>query len=189
MANEIYNSTWWGNTIDTASSIGTSTDMIQGQFNLTKLGDELVVNGDFATDSDWNKVGDFIISNGNASIINASQYSQITNQFGVNYLLSGKKYKLQVDIPTLSISNAFAYRVTGGTVIPISTLQVINGVFEAEFTMTQNGYFWFQTTGSYIGLNVSIDNVSVKEVRATTVEAVKCLADAIHRIGIQNIQN
>ena len=34
MANDIYNSTWWGNTIDTASSIGTSTDMIQGQFNM-----------------------------------------------------------------------------------------------------------------------------------------------------------
>ena len=34
MASEIYNSTWWGNTIDTASSIGTSTDMIQGQFNM-----------------------------------------------------------------------------------------------------------------------------------------------------------
>jgi hypothetical protein len=34
MANEIYNSTWFGNTIDTASSIGTSTDMIQGQFNM-----------------------------------------------------------------------------------------------------------------------------------------------------------
>ena len=45
MANEIYDSTWWGNTIDTASSIGTSTEMIQGQFNLTKLGDELVTNG------------------------------------------------------------------------------------------------------------------------------------------------
>ena len=34
MANEIYDITWWGNTIDTASSIGTSTDMIQGQFNM-----------------------------------------------------------------------------------------------------------------------------------------------------------
>ena len=34
MANNIYNSSWWGNTIDTASSIGTSTDMIQGQFNM-----------------------------------------------------------------------------------------------------------------------------------------------------------
>ena len=34
MANEIYNNTWFGNTIDTASSIGTSTDMIQGQINM-----------------------------------------------------------------------------------------------------------------------------------------------------------
>lgn len=34
MANEIYDSTWWGNTIETASSIGTSTEMIQGQFNM-----------------------------------------------------------------------------------------------------------------------------------------------------------
>ena len=29
---------------------------------------------------------------------------------------------------------------------------------------------------------ISIDNVSVKEVRATTVEASKCLADAIHSL-------
>ena len=34
MANEIYNNTWFGNTIDTASSIGTSTEMIQGQINM-----------------------------------------------------------------------------------------------------------------------------------------------------------
>ena len=34
MANEIYDSSWWGNTIETASSIGTSTEMIQGQFNM-----------------------------------------------------------------------------------------------------------------------------------------------------------
>ena len=52
MANEIYDSTWWGNTIDTASSIGTSTEMIQGQFNmLTSNQPNLVVNGDFKTDS------------------------------------------------------------------------------------------------------------------------------------------
>ena len=34
MANEIYDSTWWGNTIQTAISIGTVTEMIQGQFNM-----------------------------------------------------------------------------------------------------------------------------------------------------------
>ena len=47
MANEIYDSTWWGNTIDTASSIGTSTEMIQGQFNMLNevIRPNLVTNG------------------------------------------------------------------------------------------------------------------------------------------------
>jgi hypothetical protein len=49
-------------------------------------------------------------------------------------------------------------------------------------------YIQGETNGD-ANVNFSIDNVSVKEVRASSVEAVKCLADAIHRIGIQNIQN
>ena len=47
-------------------------------------------------------------------------------------------------------------------------------------------YLRFKAASAFNG---SIDNVSVKQVRATTVEASKCLADAIHRIGIQDIQN
>ena len=129
------------------------------------IGSELVTNGDFSDGStDWNLVGDFVVSGGSASITSASQYSQLTNQLGVNYLLSGKKYKLEFDIPTLSISNAFAYRYTGGVVTPISTSDIVNGKFTAEFTMTTNGYFWLQTTGSFTGLNVEVDNISVKEV-------------------------
>jgi hypothetical protein len=70
MANEIYDSSWWGNTIDTASSIGTSTEMIQGQFNLTKIGAEKVVNGDFATDTSWTKGTGVTISGGKANWTN-----------------------------------------------------------------------------------------------------------------------
>ena len=65
------------------------------------LGSELIVNGDFASGSGWSLVGDFAISGGKASITSASQYSQLTSQ-GTNFLTSGKKYKLQVDIETLS---------------------------------------------------------------------------------------
>jgi hypothetical protein len=36
MANEIYDSTSWGNAIETASSIGTSTEMMQAQFNINQ---------------------------------------------------------------------------------------------------------------------------------------------------------
>ena len=135
------------------------------------LGSELIVNGDFASGSGWSLVGDFAISGGKASITSASQYSQLTSQ-GTNFLTSGKQYKLQVDVETLSISGSFAYRFTGGAVTPILTSQIVDGKFEATFTMPSNGYLWFQTTGSYTGLNVTIDNVSVKEVITLNVPRI-----------------
>ena len=135
------------------------------------IGSELIVNGDFASGTGWSLVGDFAISGGKASITSASQYSQLTSQ-GTNFLTSGNQYKLQVDIETLSISGAFAYRFTGGAVTPILTSQIVDGKFEAIFTMPSDGYLWFQTTGSYTGLNVSIDNVSVKEVITSNVPRI-----------------
>jgi len=133
---------------------------------------ELIVNSDFENGSTgWSLVGDFAISGGKASITSASQYSQLTSQ-GTNFLTSGNQYKLQVDIETLSISGVFAYRFSGGAVTPILTSQIVNGKFEANFTMPTNGYLWFQTTGSYTGLNVTIDNVSVKEVITNNVPRI-----------------
>ena len=112
---------------------------------------------------DWSLVGDFKIDNTKGFINNASQYSQITSQIANNYLISGKTYKLEADITT-SINNALAYRVIGGAITPISLSDIVNGKYTAYFTMTQNGYIWFQTTGSYTGLNATITNISVKEV-------------------------
>jgi len=116
----------------------------------------------------WALAGDFEVNNQEAYITNASQYSQLTNQIGVNYLLSGKKYKLEADIETLSISGALAYRYSGGAVTRIYTTDIINGKYTAYFTMPQNGYFWFQTTGSYTGLNATITNISVIEITDDT---------------------
>ena len=82
--------------------------------------------------------------------------------------MSGRKYRLSLDIPTLSISRAFAYRYTGGSVIPIASSDIQDGKFTTEFTMPSNGYFWLQTTGSYTGLNVEVDNISVKEITDDT---------------------
>ena len=182
MANEIYDSTWWGNTIDTASSIGTSTEMIQGQFNLTKLGDEEVTNGDFDTDSDWTLTqsaiseGSLQISTTDGSFSGARQFNTFT--VGKNYLIS------------LEISDI------------VGTIEVdVNSGSGYGQTFTSNGThsFYLYATNTDIEvkrafgaeqiISATIDNVSVKEVRAEEVEAVKCLADAIHRIGIQDIQN
>jgi hypothetical protein len=176
MANEIYDSTWWGNTIQTASSIGTSTEMIQGQFNLTKLGDEEVTNGGFDTDSDWNKGSRWSIGNGVAT----KQDGATSNLSQVIDGISGKTLQVSYEVSNYSGGNVGAsadgsnYNANSG-----------NGVFTDYITPTSNNLY---IRGSY-SFGGSIDNVSVKESRAEEVEAVKCLADAIHRIGIQDIQN
>lgn len=177
MANEIYDSTWWGNTIDTASSIGTSTEMIQGQFNLTKLGSELVTNGSFDTDSDWIKGTGWSIENGYAE-------SDGTNAplDQVSILTVGKTYKVVITVTNMT-SSALSVRL--GTSSSDAILSILeNGTYTVygvagETTLRLRSQ----------GFDGRIQNVSVKLVRATEVEAKKCLADAIHRIGIQDIQN
>lgn len=183
MANEIYDSTWWGNTIDTASSIGTSTEMIQGQFNLTKLGNEEVVNGNFATDSDWNIVNNTgtasEIINGYARIKTDGAYTQIDQP---NVTIATKSYKLQYTILE-SDGGSLGFIITGNQTASIPTTV---GTHTYYFVAHSTSIVFKRFSGA---LNISIDNVSVKLVRATTVEASKCLADTIHRIGLQDIQN
>ena len=177
MANEIYDSTWWGNTIQTASSIGTSTEMIQGQFNLTKIGDELVINGDFATDSDWTKGAGWSIANGVASCDGSDGVN--LNQNGV--IKNGKTYKISFEV--LNYVGGFLNGRIGSA---NSNDFTVSSNDSYSFNVLSDGTNLIFRSSSFIG---SIDNVSVKEVRAEEVEAVKCLADAIHRIGIQDIQN
>jgi len=65
---EIYNTTWWGNAIDTAITAGTEPDFFGSQMKmLTSQQPNLVVNGDFATDSDWVKGTGWTISGGSAN--------------------------------------------------------------------------------------------------------------------------
>ena len=181
MANEIYDSTWWGNTIDTASSIGTSTEMIQGQFNmLTSNQPNLVTNGDFATDSDWNTSSTGISISGGKLSRDATATSNI---FQVSSNITASVfYQITfeiVDYTSGTLTPRFGYNGTGGT--------AVSGVGTYTQIITKVDQNVIELNGtSFIG---SIDNVSVKLARATTVEASKCLADAIHRIGIQDIQN
>ena len=180
MANEIYDSTWWGNTIQTASSIGTSTEMIQGQFNLTKLGDELVVNGDFATDSDWNKGTGWVIENGVLRLTTTST-DNTSQAIG---LVQNNIYKITFTVSDTTLGGV-RIRLGIGSLTGVYT----NGTHTIQLEQTTaNDAFRIYSDSSGV-FNGSIDNVSVKEARAEEVEAKKCLADAIHRIGIQDIQN
>ena len=186
MANEIYDSTWWGNTIQTASSIGTSTEMIQGQFNLTKLGDELVVNGDFSDGlNGWSAhVGSTLeLENGMAKVTTSNNSGWIKR---TDLLIeAGKTYFCKADIT--NATNKTLY-INGTSNIVVLTL-ISGNTYGGYVTTTGTGKTFYLKGNQTNGEVSYIDNVSIKEVRATTVEAVKCLADAIHRIGIQDIQN
>ncbi len=183
MANEIYDSTWWGNTIDTASSIGTSTEMIQGQINMNKLGDDLVVNGDFSNGlNNWVYQGDSI-----TIVDGAARINRITNTTFIqqNILTSNKTYLVEFDVLNKVDNNGtFIVRLGSNNVYDVASYEgtrfskyiVSNGIDFRIYSSSDNGV-------------ITIDNVSVQQVRATTVEASKCLADAIHRIGLQDIQN
>ena len=179
MANEIYDSTWWGNTIDTASSIGTSTEMIQGQFNLTKIGDELVTNGDFATDlSGW-------------FVTDSAIGIDITwTANGVSFITDGAGGGIQQSVITIGKSYLieFDYTSVSGAIKMLPYFDDISETkrYSKNVVATTTNISFYRKIGGTEGV---IDNVSVKEVRATTVEASKCLADTIHRIGLQDIQN
>ena len=191
MANEIYDSTWWGNTIQTASSIGTSTEMIQGQFNLTKLGDELVTNGSFDTDSDWVKLNGSTISGGVARVVAGGNIEAGTDRWSLKQSVFQKNKTYQITFKARQVSGSGKFQAGRDYYFFID--EVITSSFkEYSFTINSGSLNWtaYLTFGGRTSGDVfEVDNVSVKEVRAEEVEAVKCLADAIHRIGIQDIQN
>jgi hypothetical protein len=154
--------------------------MIQGQFNLTKIGDELVTNGDFATDSDWTLGSDWSIE-GNKAIASGSNFTTLQPSIPIN-VSATKEYKINFDID--SVSGSLRVKIGGS-----QTSYINYGVGFQSVELYLNAINSDNLQFISANLDGSIDNVSVKEVRATTVEASKCLADAIHRIGIQDIQN
>ena len=173
-----------GNTRQTASSIGTSTEMIQGQFNLTKIGDEEVTNGDFSNGAnDWTPNANATLTIDNNKLkVTISGASGYPSQFVTTEI--GKTYKVTADAFIGTSSRLALYNNADGQFRNLYADGSFDFNITATSTSTQLRLYVFDD-GSY-GL---WDNVSVKEVRATTVEASKCLADAIHRIGIQDIQN
>ena len=126
---------------------------IQG--DASTAGAELVKNGDFATDSDWVKDGETTISAGKCRILStAGAYSAVQQ---LNVLTIGKTYKLDIDIVSY---NAGLIRVSDGTTILLENISSVNS-YSVTFIAT-NTKVWIYRNGI---TDISIDNVSVKEVQ------------------------
>ena len=186
MANEIYNTSWWGTALDTARTAGTNPDFFGSQMKLlTSEQDNLVTNGDFATDSDWSKFNGATISGGKGNIIGDG--SSFTNLTQSNVFTIGKNYKVTVDV---TINSGLG-------------LKFQDGVTDSNFgTATTSGSYTFYGVANNSTLVIgrktggtafdsSIDNVSVQLVRCELedIEAKKCLADWIHTTALKDLNN
>ena len=121
-------------------------------------GSEEVVNGDFATDSDWNKNAGWTISGGSAicdGVGTNSMLQSIPTNIGKTYLLS---------FNVLSIANSSGFRIINEG---FSDTYVLGN----QISVGLNVFYFIPTMGTGIrfrltnGTTTTIDNVSVKEVQ------------------------
>ena len=118
------------------------------------VGDELVTNGDFATDSDWVKQAGWTISGGKAVATSASSGNTIGQDSVVPVI--GKKYKITYTISNYSSGGVNS--ILGGV---SSSSETSSGTYSEIITATSTGDLSFQVNGTS---NLSIDNVSVSEI-------------------------
>ena len=145
------------NLLQKASIITTPTAYDTGKILSVKpveyYGPELVTNGDFATDSDWNKETGWTISGGNLIATNVS--GTAAYQTG-NGLVNNKLYKVQFEITEYTNGSVGLRAGTGATLQTFSSIgvhfvyMVVSGALQVRFDV-------IGTT------TLKVDNVSVKE--------------------------
>jgi hypothetical protein len=116
------------------------------------LGSELVTNGDFDTDSDWEKQTNWTIANGSAN----SNGTGLLYQTSVSYV-DGKTYKVTFDASITSGGGT----VRLGNTTPSTAFTNGSNIFYLQTDASNTTRYIFFQGNSFVG---SIDNVSVKEV-------------------------
>jgi hypothetical protein len=120
------------------------------------LGPELVTNGDFAADTDWDKdVGaEWAIAAGDAAIAVATGTLSLSQGIG---MVLGRSYRVGYKIS--GIAGTASLLIGNGGVSKV----LVDGTFSETYTATgaTPGTLYFQAE---TGASVTVDDVSVKEV-------------------------
>ncbi len=128
------------------------------------LGDELVTNGNFDTDSDWIKQSSWSIANGSANCDGSGGFRSISQSALTNQV--GKTYKISYEVSNY-VSGEVRF-ILGG--LNLGQIISANGVHTETIQAVNpstNSFIYIETRGSgFIG---SIDNVSVKELTEDVV--------------------
>ena len=118
-------------------------------------GAEEVTNGDFATDSDWNKATGATISGG---LLNLSGVAGGQNTFQSTSIVVGKIYKITFTVSGYVQGGLKPLIGSLGGLLPVSS----NGTFTQYGIASGNSTIYLQADGT---TTLSIDNVSIKEVQ------------------------
>jgi len=121
------------------------------------LGSEEIVNGDFATDSDWAKNNGATISGGKGNIIGDG--SSFTNLLQANVFTIGKKYKVTVDV---TINSGLGLKFQDGATNSNFGTATTSGSYTFYGVANNSNLVIGRKTGG-TAFDSSIDNVSVKE--------------------------
>jgi hypothetical protein len=125
------------------------------------LGVEKVVNGDFDTDSDWSKGAGWTISGGTASRAGQATYSSLIQNLDVTI---DSICLIKIDV--ISIDSGVLRIYLGNN---YSTYYVIDSAGHYEFYATVYGAPILTVQGYTSEVNVTIDNILVKEVTSIPV--------------------
>ena len=139
----------WYKADNTQAPLG-EEEIANGSF---AAGPEVVINGDFASNSDWTSDdGSFVISGGKANATNSTSHPALKQVF----THSNKKYIFTYTISNYSSGSILAY--IGGT--GAGTSRSSNGTYTEIIQAGGSNYIGFRTLSPFNG---SIDNVSVKQ--------------------------
>jgi len=161
---------------------GVKANVLFGVLPTPTIGNELITNGDFATDSDWTKLNGSTISGGVGNVVANGALSST----GANWSL----YQENVFTPSTTYKIKFRARQTSGVgsfQVAYSYAYIFNQVitssfvdYSIDFTTNSSGWHYLSFGGGVIGNTFEVDNVSVNEytsadmdfTRATTATKV-----------------
>ncbi|OUU70628.1 MAG: hypothetical protein CBC27_08485 [Opitutia bacterium TMED67] len=141
-------------------NVGYFSDELVRNGDFSELGPEIIINGDFATDSDWTLGTGWTISNGKLRADNVS----LINTFQAYVYTSGKTYKVTYTISDY-VKGEVRFQLGGGGGTVNGTARDANGTYTEYIVATNNHTSArFRALSADGGFTGNIDNVSVKQV-------------------------
>merc|ERR1712070_4467 len=146
------------------------------------ISDELVTNGDFSTDSDWNKGTGWIISN-NTAISDGSNTGGSIIATTID-IVEGKTYQVIVDVDSVDSGRIRFYsNYLGGTQADITS----SGTFTYNIKATDTGGRNVGVQATDAGTQSVINSISVKQIINADLDFTRATSGSI--VGTANREN